>query len=219
MFALQRVSLKSSPALLDCPGVLWPQRGAHCCRPLRPAEKNKQTLEKHLRLLIPAFTGPFSHTVWTGSSGKLRHRRWGRCGGSLSDQNRSRNQTHSEKTPSGQERSGVPLPLPPQLLQVTTKGTAPTMTSKGGATLTHGSETLRWELWGRTATKNPNQFHLFLLHGPTGCGVGGGRGVTKVLLITTRHLPRAGVFPDPSPVPIPALCRVQEAGALRPDKG
>lgn len=120
----------------------------------------------------------------------------------------------------GKKEVESPLPLPPQLLQVTTKGTAPTRTSRGRATLTHGSETLRWELWGRTATKNPNQnFTSSCSTGPLVTGWGMKGGVTKVLLITTRHLPRAGVFPDPSPVPIPALCRVREAGALRPDKG
>lgn len=117
MFALQRVSLKRGPALLHCPGahsgVRGPSRVPTAAVPSGQQEKNKQTRGKTLRLLIPAFTGPFSHTVWTGNSGKLRHRRWGQCGGSLSDQNSSRKQTPSEKTPSGPERSGVPPPAAP----------------------------------------------------------------------------------------------------------
>lgn len=65
-------------------------------------------MEKHLRLLIPPCRCPFSHIMQVYSSGKLRYKRMGSHGqgdSSFLEQNHSRVQIYSVKTPSRAQRS------------------------------------------------------------------------------------------------------------------
>lgn len=83
-------------------------------------EKKKQTRGKILEALITTFTGPFSHTMEIHGSGKLRYRLGAVDNAIATSKNKTVPETRltQQRPLPGQENAE-----PPQLLQVTMKGT------------------------------------------------------------------------------------------------